>query len=100
LFPNATLTENGARSQVTDVAVYSPDLVIQRLIQALHCFGAWDYGLLGWNCEHVARLVATNDPISYEVRKTPLRYFNHDGYHPTAKQQFEQYLKINAPHLL
>lgn len=79
---------------------FSPQNTIDRLILALQCFRDWDYGLLGWNCEHLARLVATDVPISYEVRKTFLRYFNHDGYHPTAQQDFEQYLKLHSPHLL
>ncbi|MEC4854046.1 MAG: hypothetical protein SAJ12_23940, partial [Jaaginema sp. PMC 1079.18] len=80
--------------------VFPPQATIERLSYARECFQHWDYGLLGWNCEHLARLVATNVPISYEVRKTFLRYFNHDGYHPTAQHDFEQYLKIHAPHLL
>lgn len=28
----------------------------------------WNYGLQGWNCEHWARLVVSEQPISYQVK--------------------------------
>jgi hypothetical protein len=83
-----------------ETIAFAPNTTIERLKHALTCFADWHYGLLGWNCEHFARLVATDIPISYEVRKTFLRYFNHDGYHPTAQADFQRYLQANAPHLI
>ena len=31
----------------------------------------WLYSLIGWNCEHWARLVTTGQPISYQMRSWP-----------------------------
>lgn len=70
-----------------------PDLVIARLIQSLDCFKDWNYGLLGWNCEHYGRLIATNKAKSYQVKYSPLAIFNHGGYNPDALRVFNQYLK-------
>ena len=80
---------------VEHVSAYAPEQTLQRLIYALECFNHWDYGLLGWNCEHLARLVATNEPISYEVKNQfwPIPELNHNGIHPTAKEEFEAYLE-------
>jgi hypothetical protein len=86
---------------IDDIA-YAPDKTIKRLIHALRCFKDWEYGLLGWNCEHLARLVATNRPISYEVKKQPwpIPDLNHKGKHPHAKKDFRKYLSEVAPELL
>ena len=85
-----------------DEALFSPAQTIERLIHALRVFSRWGYGLLGWNCEHLARLVATDDPISFEVRKAPwpIPSLNHDGYHPTAKEELRSHLRKVAPELL
>lgn len=85
-----------------DEITFPPDKTIQRLIHALKRFQGWEYGLLGWNCEHLARLVATNRPISYEVRKQPwpIPDLNHRGKHPHAKKDFASYLSGKAPELL
>lgn len=85
-----------------DGRLFDPDQVVERLICALHAFPKWDYGVLGWNCEHLARLVATDDPISHEVRKAPwpVPSLNNDGRHPTALQEFHDYLQAHAPDLL
>ncbi len=84
-----------------DEISYAPDKTIKRLIHALRCFKNWDYGLLGWNCEHLGRLVATNQPISYEVRRQPwpIPQLNHDGWHPTAEHDLRDYLLQQAPDL-
>lgn len=85
-----------------DEIAFPSDKTIQRLIHALKRFQGWEYGLLGWNCEHLARLVATNRPISYEVRKQPwpIPDLNHRGKHPHAKKDFARYLSETAPELL
>ncbi|MEB3309981.1 MAG: hypothetical protein VKJ02_07080, partial [Snowella sp.] len=77
---------------VQKIRHFPPDKTIQRLIHALCCFKDWHYGFLGWNCEHYSRLVATNVAISYQVKKSPLAFLNHGGYHPTAVQKFTDYL--------
>lgn len=82
-----------------DDALFSPEQTIERLIHALRVFGNWDYGLFGWNCEHLARLIATDNPISYEVLKAPwpIPALNHNGLHPTAKDIFLK--QLGAPEL-
>jgi hypothetical protein len=86
---------------VPDVQIYSPNQTIERLCYALICFREWDYGLLGWNCEHIARLVASNSPISYEVKKLPfpIPQLNHDGWHPNAKEILNNFINQN-PNLI
>ena len=83
---------------IEDLA-YTPDKTIKRLIYALRCFKGWDYGLLGWNCEHLGRLITTNQPVSYEVKKQlwPIPQLNHDGWHPSAEDDLRDYLLVHAP---
>lgn len=85
-----------------DSIAFSPEKTIQRLTYAVRRFREWDYGLLGWNCEHLARLVATNQAISYEVKKQPwpIPELNHNGKHPHAKEDLYNYLQNNAPELV
>jgi hypothetical protein len=85
-----------------DDLLFRPGQIVERLIQAIEIFRQWDYGLLGWNCEHFARLVATDDPVSYEVLKQPwpIPALNHDGRHPTARQELRAHLRRHAPELL
>ncbi|WP_204141296.1 hypothetical protein [Halomicronema sp. CCY15110] len=85
-----------------DDITYPPDKTIKRLIHALRCFKNWEYGLLGWNCEHLGRLAATNQPMSYEVKRQPwpIPQLNHDGWHPTAERDLRDYLLRHAPELV
>lgn len=78
---------------VPNVQNFSPSETIDRLCTAVLCFHNWDYGLLGWNCEHFARLVATDKAISYEVKKLlfPIPQLNHDGWHPQASRLLNEY---------
>jgi hypothetical protein len=87
--------------KIEDIS-FPPEKTIRRLICALKRFREWEYGLLGWNCEHLARLVATNRAISYEVKKQPwpIPDLNHGGQHPHAKEDFKRYLSENALDLL
>jgi hypothetical protein len=86
---------------VPNVQKFRPSETIDRLCTGIVCFHDWDYGLLGWNCEHLARLVSTDIAISYEVKKLPfpLPQFNHDGYHPQASRLLHEY-RESHPHLL
>ena len=79
--------------KMTPTKALESNLVIKRLIYALDCFKTWDYGLLGWNCEHYSRLVATNEALSYQVKFSPLAFLNHGGYNPDAVNLFQKYLK-------
>ena len=87
--------------KVEDIT-FPPDKTIRRLVYALKRFREWEYGLLGWNCEHLARLVATNRAISYEVKKQPwpIPDLNHGGKHPHAKENFKKHLSDKEPDLL
>lgn len=78
---------------VPNVQKFSAAETIERLYAAMMCFRDWDYGLLGWNCEHFARLVATDEAISYEVKKAPfpIPQLNHDGWHPQASKLLNDY---------
>lgn len=78
---------------VPDVQKFDPTETIDRLCSAVLCFHSWDYGLLGWNCEHLARLVATGGAISYEIKKLPfpLPQLNSDGYHHQASRMLDKY---------
>ena len=78
---------------VPNVQNFSPSETIDRLCTAILCFHTWNYGLLGWNCEHFARLVATDKAISYEVKKLlfPIPQLNNDGWHPQASRLLNEY---------
>jgi hypothetical protein len=95
-----TFHKKDRQVQLVSIRQYPPDKMIQRLIHALSCFKDWHYGLLGWNCEHYSRLVATNDAICYQVKNSPLAFLNHGGYHPTAVQMLTDYLNhLGKPEL-
>jgi hypothetical protein len=83
---------------VPDVQNFSPSETIDRLCTAILCFHSWNYGLLGWNGEHFARLVATDKAISYQVKKLPfpLPQLNHDGWHPQASALLNEY-RVSHP---
>jgi hypothetical protein len=82
---------------VPNVQKFRPSETIDRLCIAIMCFHNWDYGLLGWNCEHLARLVTTDRAISYEVKKLPfpLPQLNHNGYHPHASKLLNEYQELH-----
>jgi hypothetical protein len=82
---------------VPDVQKFSPYQTIERLCYALICFKDWDYGLLGWNCEHVARLVASDSAVSYEIKKLPfpIPQINHGGWHPNARNILDSFIDQN-----
>jgi hypothetical protein len=80
--------------------VFSPQQTIDRLIHARAVFGDWAYSGLGWNCEHLARLIATDEPKSYQCQWTWwLSDLMPNGEHKTARQVFREYLAQNAPEL-
>ncbi|MFM8294107.1 MAG: hypothetical protein ACKN9E_06120 [Microcystaceae cyanobacterium] len=87
--------------EVPDVQKFTPQETIERLCYALVCFREWHYGLLGWNCEHIARLVASDQAVSYEVKKClfPIPQMNHDGWHPEAQRTLQEFIEQN-PNLL
>jgi hypothetical protein len=80
--------------------VFSPQQTIDRLIHAHFVFGDWAYSSLGWNCEHLARLIATDEPKSYQCQWTWwLSDLMPNGEHKTAHQMFREYLAQNSPEL-
>lgn len=73
---------------------FPPDQTIERLKYSLHVFGSWQYNLLGWNCEHLSRLIATDQPRCYQSR--PIHWLCNltpEGDHKTAQQIFQNHLK-------
>ncbi|MFB2834490.1 hypothetical protein [Floridanema evergladense] len=82
--------------QVTQVKLLNKKEVLDRCLIAFQLFKDWHYGLLGWNCEHFARLVTTSEAVSYQVKESPLAWLNHNGYHPLAmKIMNEAYLSYS-----
>lgn len=76
--------------QVTQVKLLNKKEVLDRCLIAYQLFQDWDYGLLGWNCEHFARLVTTGKAVSYQVKESPLAWLNHNGYHPLAMKMMNK----------
>ncbi len=79
---------------------FEPQQTIERLKYALRVFGSWEYTVPGWNCEHLGRLIATDQPRCYQssliwwmCNLTP------KGEHKTARQIFQDYLRKAAPKL-
>ena len=75
---------------VESVTLLPKKEVLDRCLIAYELFKTWDYGVLGWNCEHFARLVTTNEAISYQVKESILAFFNNNGYHPLAKEMMDK----------
>ncbi len=76
--------------RAVNVKLLSRKDVLDRCLIAYQLFQEWDYGLFGWNCEHFARLVTTGEAISYQVKESPLAFFNNNGYHPLAKEMMDK----------
>jgi hypothetical protein len=81
-----------------DRVMFEPQETFDRLKSALRVFGSWNYNLVGWNCEHLSRLIATDQPKSYQSQ--PIWWLCNltpEGEHKTARQIFQDYLmQINA----
>jgi hypothetical protein len=84
-----------------DQIAFPPKQTIERLKQALHVFATWEYNFIGWNCEHLGRLIATDQPRCYQsnliwwlCNMTP------EGDHKTAHQVFRNYLENVDPSLI
>lgn len=84
-----------------DHAAFSPEKTIKRLKYAIEVFSDWEYTFLGWNCEHLGRLIATDQPRCYQSSviwwlcdMTP------EGDHKTAQQIFQNYLRRVDPDLV
>ena len=84
---------------VEDIS-FEPEQTIERLKHALQVFSDWDYTFTGWNCEHLSRLIATDQPRCYQ--SSPLWWLcnmSPEGDHKTAHQIFRDYLMGIAPDL-
>ena len=84
-----------------DHIAFSPEQTIKRLKQALYVFGHWEYNVFGWNCEHLARLIATDKPRCYQSKK--IWFFCNltpKGDHKSARQIFKDHLKKFDPSLI
>jgi hypothetical protein len=77
-----------------DHIAFTPEQTIERLKYAVRVFAAWEYTVPGWNCEHLARLIATDKPRCYQSR--PIWWLcdlTPKGDHKTAHKVFRDYLK-------
>lgn len=84
-----------------DHIAYSPDQVIKRLKHAVAVFHGWNYNYLGWNCEHLARLVATGRPRCYQSKAIwMLCNMTSKGDHKSALKTFNSYLLAQDPDLV
>ena len=84
---------------IDDIA-FEPKRTIERLKYALYVFSEWEYTLTGWNCEHLGRLIATDQPGCYQSRFLwRLCNMTSEGDHKTAQQVFYSYLSAVAPDL-
>lgn len=84
-----------------DHIAFPPDQTIKRLKHALSVFADWEYTLPGWNCEHLSRLIATNQPRCYQ--SSPIWWLcdmTPEGDHKTAQQVFHSYLSTVDPDLI
>lgn len=85
---------------IDDIA-FEPKRTIERLKYALYIFSEWDYTLTGWNCEHLGRLIATDQPRCYQSRFLWwMCNLSSAGDHKTAQQIFQDYLVQVAPSLV
>lgn len=85
---------------VEDIA-FEPQQTIERLKHALTVFADWDYTFTGWNCEHLSRLIATDQPRCYQ--SSPIWFLcnmSPEGDHKTAQQVFRDYLMHFVPELV
>lgn len=77
-----------------DAIAFSPAVTIQRLKHSLCVFAGWKYTLLGWNCEHLSRLIATDRPRCYQSQSIWwLCNLTPKGDHKTAHKVLENYLR-------
>ncbi|MBN8563428.1 MAG: hypothetical protein J0L70_23100 [Leptolyngbya sp. UWPOB_LEPTO1] len=84
-----------------DHLVFTPEQTIERLKHALHVFADWNYSLTGWNCEHLGRLIATDQPRCYQSKTIWwLCNMTIEGDHKTARQLFRDYLAKVEPSLV
>lgn len=94
------------RSQVRPVvgvaSIHIPaEKAVERLKCALVAFADWEYNVLGWNCEHLARLICTNQPRCYQSKLIwMLTNLTPDGDHRLAREMFDDYLRWHRPDLL
>ncbi|HEY9853524.1 MAG TPA: hypothetical protein V6D28_28900 [Leptolyngbyaceae cyanobacterium] len=59
------------------VPYLNKDEILENLIASVLAFhNKWKYGVQGWNCEHWARLVVSDQPISYQVKEQGFGIFD------------------------
>ena len=84
-----------------DGIIFEPRQTIERLKYALNVFSGWEYTLTGWNCEHLGRLIATDQPRCYQSKFLWwMCNLSLEGDHKTAQQTLQHHLAGIAPHLV
>lgn len=85
---------------IDDIA-FKPEQTIERIKQALYVFSDWQYTFTGWNCEHLGRLIATDQPRCYQSSFLWwICNMSPEGDHKTAHQIFRDYLMRVDPRLV
>lgn len=75
-----------------------PPIGICRSTAAVEFFEPWEYNFLGWNCEHLARLVTTGKARCYQSKAIWWACnLNPQGDHKSAARLFEEYLLKTDP---
>ncbi len=91
----ALLVLSGASRTSPHVVAFSRPAVLERLRHALSVFQSWNYNDAEWNSEHLARLIATGDAVSYRNRWFSSHYRN-----TSAERVFRDHLSAHTPSLL
>ncbi|SRR6266404_2096393 len=82
---------------VTNVHYLALAEIYRNLLASVAAFHhLWRYGIHGWNCEHWARLVATGDPVSYQVAQTGWGVFDIFGIlrrHGSARDHLAAHMR-------
>lgn len=84
-----------------DDLAFSPEQTVERMKQALYVFSDWQYTFTGWNCEHLGRLIATDQPRCYQSSFLWwICNMSPEGDHKTAHQIFQNHLMKFNPKLV
>ncbi len=85
---------------IDDIA-FKPEQTIKRIKQALYVFSDWQYTFTGWNCEHLGRLIATDQARCYQSSFLWwICNMSPEGDRKTAHQIFRDYLMRVDPKLI
>jgi hypothetical protein len=83
-----------------DHIAFEPEQTIERTKQSLYVFSDWQYTVTSWNCEHLGRLISTDQPRCYQSSFLWwICNMSPEGDHKTAHQIFLDHLMQVNPRL-